>query len=191
MHIRLEQGAEAHSSLTFGSYLTVQARYTVRVTELAAAVCSVAPTQRGRFFWAAWWTGAPRYKPFRKPDACGGGARSLEDALAAAQQVAGRHLLLVEPYWAHAVNRMQRGEAPQPPPDPTKRRTREATQPPPSAWSLLGLPAGASLEDVKRAYRKRALETHPDRGGDEAAFRAVQRAYERLTHKLGRARKHD
>ena len=26
--------------------------------------CSITPTQRRRFFWAAWWTGAPNYAPF-------------------------------------------------------------------------------------------------------------------------------
>jgi DnaJ-class molecular chaperone len=42
-----------------------------------------------------------------------------------------------------------------------------------------------SPEDIKRAFRKRALETHPDRGGDAAEFRRVQRAYEKLTHRAG------
>jgi curved DNA-binding protein CbpA len=42
---------------------------------------------------------------------------------------------------------------------------------------------------VKRAFQKKALETHPDQGGDSAQFRAVLRAYERLVGKRKRVRK--
>jgi curved DNA-binding protein CbpA len=53
-----------------------------------------------------------------------------------------------------------------------------------SAWAILGLTPGADRTALKRAYRMRALETHPDRGGDEARFVEVQRAYERLLARL-------
>jgi molecular chaperone DnaJ len=52
-----------------------------------------------------------------------------------------------------------------------------------SAWSLLGLTPGANLDEIKRAFQKRALETHPDQGGDSSDFRAVLRAYERLSRR--------
>jgi hypothetical protein len=87
--------------------------------DLATAVCSITPTQRRRYFWAAWWTSAPQHSPFRKPDASNGGARSPEEALAEALRVAGRHLVVIEPYWARAWNRVLRGE--QAPPLPTQR----------------------------------------------------------------------
>lgn len=45
------------------------------------------------------------------------------------------------------------------------------------AFAELGVPADADPDEVKRAYRRRVKETHPDRGGDEAAFRRVQEAY--------------
>jgi hypothetical protein len=48
------------------------------------------------------------------------------------------------------------------------------------ALTVLGLPAGANDAAIKRAYRKRARELHPDAGGDPAAFRDLQDAYERL-----------
>jgi hypothetical protein len=48
----------------------------------------------------------------------------------------------------------------------------------PSLWEILGISAKAPLEDIKAAYRKRALETHPDHGGDPSAFRALVRAYQ-------------
>jgi hypothetical protein len=52
-----------------------------------------------------------------------------------------------------------------------------------SAWAILEIEPGASVAAIKRAYRRRALETHPDRGGDPEIFRAVQRAYERAVDK--------
>ncbi|WP_416840827.1 J domain-containing protein [Haloferax sp. DFSO52] len=50
------------------------------------------------------------------------------------------------------------------------------------ALRTLGLDDGASSEDVKRAYRERVKETHPDsKTGDEESFKRVTRAYERLS----------
>lgn len=158
---------------------------------LAVALCSITPTQRRRFFWAAWWTGAPTFAPFRKPDASGGGAHSAEEALAQAERAAARSLVVGPSYWARAYKRTLRGEAPFTPREleaargaraapagSVERPTRA------SAWTLLGVEPGATLEELKRAYRQRALETHPDRGGDPERFRAVQRAYERLVQKI-------
>jgi hypothetical protein len=51
----------------------------------------------------------------------------------------------------------------------------------PSPRDLLGLPRGFAPDDLRRAYRRAALHTHPDRGGDPALFRAVTRAYEQLS----------
>ena len=152
---------------------------------LSSAVCSITPTQRRRFFWAAWWTGEPTLAPFRKPDASNGGSATAEDALHEAERVAGRHLTLTDPYWARAWNRVLRGEAPPPRPKPraAPERPRDPTQRA-SAWTILGLEQGASPDEIKRAYRARALETHPDRGGDPAVFREVQRAFERLRAKM-------
>jgi hypothetical protein len=52
-----------------------------------------------------------------------------------------------------------------------------------AALRLLGLEQGASLEAIKRAYRRLAKAHHPDLGGDAAAFQAVEAAYRLL---LGR-----
>jgi DnaJ-domain-containing protein 1 len=46
--------------------------------------------------------------------------------------------------------------------------------------ALLGVAPGAPLEEVKAAFRRKALEHHPDRGGEAAAFIAVKRAYDRI-----------
>ncbi|MBA3539390.1 MAG: hypothetical protein H0T79_07150, partial [Deltaproteobacteria bacterium] len=82
------------------------------MADLSTAVCSITATQRRRFFWAAWWTAEPTEAPFRRPDASNGGASSFEAALAEAEKLAGRHLTIVEPYWARAWNRVLRNEKP-------------------------------------------------------------------------------
>lgn len=46
-----------------------------------------------------------------------------------------------------------------------------------AAYDELGLQPGASPETVRNAYRERAKETHPDRGGSDAAFKQLQDAY--------------
>jgi DnaJ domain len=161
-------------------------------SQLSTAVCSITPTQRRRYFWAAWWTGAPTHAPFRRPDAANGGARTFEEALHEAQVVAGRRLTVIEPYWARAWKSVLRGLDPAPPPvspDARSQRAAASAQVPaaranPSAWSVLGLAPGASLAEVKRAFQRRALETHPDQGGEAEHFRAVQRAYEKLVERL-------
>ena len=50
----------------------------------------------------------------------------------------------------------------------------------PSAFAVLKLRAPCTVEDIKAAYRRRALEVHPDRGGTPADFQAVEAAYRRL-----------
>lgn len=53
-------------------------------------------------------------------------------------------------------------------------------------YALLGIAPDASAEDIKRAYRARARELHPDMQPDAAdapaAFAAVERAYRTLTN---------
>ena len=48
-------------------------------------------------------------------------------------------------------------------------------------YDLLGVPKEASAVDIKKAYRKKALKHHPDRGGDEALFKEIQGAYDVLS----------
>lgn len=45
----------------------------------------------------------------------------------------------------------------------------------------LGLKPGFSEKDLKSAYRKRSLETHPDKGGSDGAFIKVAEAFEVLS----------
>jgi curved DNA-binding protein CbpA len=48
-------------------------------------------------------------------------------------------------------------------------------------YQLLGLPDFASIDDVKKAYRKLALQHHPDKGGDTAKMQQINLAYEVLS----------
>lgn len=57
-------------------------------------------------------------------------------------------------------------------------------------YEVLRLSRGASLAQVKRAFRQRARETHPDGGADgasESAFDEVRAAYVRLLDELAMA----
>lgn len=69
-----------------------------------------------------------------------------------------------------------------------KERKTERHSPPPQNGvrerhlQVLGLEAGREYTqaEIKKAYRKAAMKTHPDTGGSDEAFIVVQRAYEFL-----------
>lgn len=46
-----------------------------------------------------------------------------------------------------------------------------------TAFSVLGLPAGATRREVKRAYRRKLKDVHPDHGGETEEFKRVREAY--------------
>jgi hypothetical protein len=50
----------------------------------------------------------------------------------------------------------------------------------PPAFEILKLRTPCTVDDIKNAYRSRAKEVHPDRGGNPADFQAVEAAYRRL-----------
>jgi hypothetical protein len=56
--------------------------------------------------------------------------------------------------------------------------------PSPGPRAVLGLPLDATRAEAQRAFRRLAKETHPDTGGDAAAFRAVAGAWADLAAAL-------
>lgn len=67
-----------------------------------------------------------------------------------------------------------------------------------SPYVVLGVPTDASDAELRRAYRQKLRETHPDTGGSAPAFDRVQRAWElvgtpeaRAVYDSGRSRSQD
>ena len=55
-------------------------------------------------------------------------------------------------------------------------------------YEVLGINKDASADEIKSAFRKAAIEHHPDRGGEEAKFKEVNEAYEILKDQEKRKR---
>lgn len=55
-------------------------------------------------------------------------------------------------------------------------------------YEVLGVDASSSQDDLRKAYRRLARETHPDLGGTPERFRQVQIAWERIGTPEDRAR---
>ncbi|MEG1397465.1 MAG: J domain-containing protein [Raoultibacter sp.] len=51
----------------------------------------------------------------------------------------------------------------------------------PDYYKALGVPRTATVDEIKKAYRKLARKHHPDAGGDEAKFKEIGEAYEVLS----------
>ena len=149
-------------------------------------VYSVTRTKRRRFCGARGGA-TSRASPLLPPDAWSGGARTEEEAREAAERAAGMPLRPIDGRWAGAWVRLRAGLPPF-----VRRAPRivKGDRPPAprSARAILEVGEGATLEEVKAAFRRKALEHHPDRGGDPERFIAVKRAYDSLVRRLARRR---
>ena len=48
-------------------------------------------------------------------------------------------------------------------------------------YDILGVSKSASSDELKRAYKKLAIQHHPDKGGDEEIFKKISNAYSILS----------
>lgn len=54
-------------------------------------------------------------------------------------------------------------------------------------YNILGVSKNASPEEIKKAYRKKAVKYHPDKGGDEEKFKEANEAYAILSDEQKRS----
>ncbi len=55
-------------------------------------------------------------------------------------------------------------------------------------YDILGVSKGASDDEIKKAFRRQAVQHHPDKGGDEAKFKELNEAYDVLKDEQKRQR---
>lgn len=49
-------------------------------------------------------------------------------------------------------------------------------------YNLLGVDKKATTDEIRKAFRKKALKEHPDKGGDPDKFKTLSHAYDILTN---------
>ena len=55
-------------------------------------------------------------------------------------------------------------------------------------YKILGISKNASVDEIKKAFRRQAVKHHPDQGGDEAKFKEINEAHEILSNPEKRQR---
>ena len=53
-------------------------------------------------------------------------------------------------------------------------------------YQILGVNQNATQDEIKKAYRKLAVEHHPDKGGDENKFKKISEAYDTIGDEVKR-----
>jgi len=53
-----------------------------------------------------------------------------------------------------------------------------------NSWEILGIPSGSTEQEIKSAFRKKALKVHPDVGGSDEEFKKLYSAFESCLHEI-------
>ncbi len=162
---------------------------------MRAAVYSVSTAGGGRAKWAAWWGDRPTRRRFVPPDARGeavdehAARQAVFAALSRARgvtswrEVAPLYAVAAD-RWARGIDPVFPGDRPRREPEPSARIVRGDV--PLEALEVLGLEPPVTLDEAREAYRRRALERHPDRGGSHEEMLAVNEAWETVRRALER-----
>jgi len=57
----------------------------------------------------------------------------------------------------------------------------------PDHYEILGINTEASTDEIRNAYKEKAMKHHPDRGGDREVWNGIQKAFDTLTDLQNRA----
>lgn len=60
-----------------------------------------------------------------------------------------------------------------------------ALPPPATCWEILGIQPNASEAEILAAYRRKAMQAHPDQGGSDAAMAELNRARDEALRAIG------
>ena len=52
-------------------------------------------------------------------------------------------------------------------------------------YNILGVNENATQEEIKKSYKKLAVQHHPDKGGNEETFKKISEAYDTLGDENG------
>jgi hypothetical protein len=164
------------------------------------AVCRLGRGDVVGFFWAAWWASSG-LAATPVPDAHGLADR-IEEAHARARASIRRakgdraSVLSLDAQIAVEAARIVRPSSPgydagsewwgEP---PRRRPTPHEPEPSRRSWlQVLELSWPCSAADVRKAYRRLALQRHPDRGGTNAAFNTLTKARDAALREVESAR---
>jgi hypothetical protein len=109
-----------------------------------------------------------------------------------AEKAAQTKLIVIEDRWAQAWTRVLRDLPPWPKQEKERAigaRGEEPEEGRRSLWDILGVAQSAGILEIKQAFRKRALETHPDQGGRAEEFQALCEAYKKALSRRSKAGK--
>eukprot|EP00931_Biecheleriopsis_adriatica_P065482 TRINITY_DN40003_c0_g1_i1.p1 TRINITY_DN40003_c0_g1~~TRINITY_DN40003_c0_g1_i1.p1 ORF type:complete len:722 (-),score=124.98 TRINITY_DN40003_c0_g1_i1:165-2330(-) len=118
----------------------------------------------------------------------GRGARGQHRPRQAADAVNTKPQAAVELEVSAGVEQADVGERAEPPrANQQSSRPRRSTYPPRGHYDVLQIPRASNPVEIREAYRRRALATHPDKGGRKEEFQVVCDAFEVLSDGTRRA----